>query len=200
MPLSPSEQVAVISEERGQLRQEVVELEKLVSSSGFAFFTGLATFFGVYFSSGRLVSDPVVRGWVLFLLSQFEIFCGLLLIILLSNVSIHSGYIAALERKITRLHGTPLAVWESEIVPRFISSPSSALFWLSAFIYAFAIGVLLALVLLTMKQIRSTWPGILSLIEVCVVSVLGVRGSRAARGVRDLADKKLSDGGGENEA
>jgi len=78
---------------------------------------------GIQLSSSRLSRDMGM-----FITSQVLVFLSFVFVLILCNLTVHAGYILALENNINNLAGIPLVYWESVVTNNFINSWSSLFF------------------------------------------------------------------------
>lgn len=184
MAIEARERLEVYLDERNSLRSEIVEIEKLIVAAGAAFWVGAGTFLTVYF--GDLAGGPLAnKGWVLFALSQFEVYCGVLMIAMLTNIAVHNGYVAAIEDAIKRLNGgTSVIAWESEVAKRFYGSSRAAFFWCAAFLVLLSVAILSILAVLATQKTGAPWTGYLAVAEAIFAIAAIAVGMKQANCVR----------------
>lgn len=107
-------------QEKGEMRQEIMMLQRSQMQLIPAMLMIIGAFAGVYWG-GNIISNPKVQSGILFFLSQVEVFLVFAWLLLLSNISCHSRHLARIEELIENEIPTPIELWES--------GPSRTLLW-----------------------------------------------------------------------
>lgn len=185
-------ELAIICRERDSLRQELVEMEKAMHKTLFAFVAACVAFVGIYLDK-TIITDSQARYLLLLGLTQVEFLAWLFVISLMNNQNVHAGYIRALEHRINEIVGHPVSFWDSEISRVFIASPRGMFFWSTFLLVVFSFLVFGFCTVLVLGHFRSVWLGIALSFEVVLTFGLLVAGvceiDRVQAYAKDLFEK-----------
>lgn len=131
--------IDVLAQERSDLRGEIGLLENSMIKITLLFVTVTVGFIALYVKK-EIVNDKETLGFLLLLLSQVEIVCGLLVISIMINIGVHAGYMRGLEHQINRFFQKNVSIWETVITRKYIAGKRSPFFWASCM--WFGIGIL----------------------------------------------------------
>lgn len=130
---------------------------------------------------------------ITFTLWQAQYLLGVIAVLLLGSMAVHSGYLMAIEEKINGLADVPIACWETEMVPHHLFSRTSVVGLSSVWL---VILIVASHVYLVYQTIRMSNPGpirvvfiIVFVIEIIPIAILLSRtiseGSRAHKSAQD---------------
>jgi len=165
--------VKLMSEERGGLRSEIMDMQKSMHQVVFAFVTVAGLVAGLYWNQ-QIVPDKTARNFLLFALTQVDYFFGLFLISLASNQNVHAAYIRALEGEINRLCGRPVNLWETSLTKRYLFSPRGAFFWIIGAGLVFLFVVFGFLVVVAFPAINTFLGGALLVLELSSLAAFAI--------------------------
>ena len=105
--------IEAILDERRQLREELMLLQRYLMGLGPVLMTVLGSAFVATLGKDAPAFIQANRGYVLMFLNQLLFFVALYTAMIVLNGQIHNRYIAYLERKLNGLLGERLSQWES---------------------------------------------------------------------------------------
>lgn len=189
--------IDTILHERDGLRAELIEYEKSMHRSIFAFVAIGGVAMSIHFNKGaasNFTDGPIL----LFLLSQIEFFLSLFGMALIAGQSMHAGYISALEKKLNELAGATASIWESEIVPHYMMHPRGSFFFANLLLTFFSIAIFLAFVYLVISaastNIEKIIYGVILIVELVVTIVIYVWSQLDTKRVARFAESRFSSG------
>jgi hypothetical protein len=147
--LSVTNALQVLSGERNELRSEVLLFEDNIHKSFFAAFSSLSVV--VVAIDKNFFSAKFDINLVIFFMAQTQVVLGLFILWLYSYLNLNRAYISEIESTINELCKSPLNIFESRIVPRYMFSWRGTFFWI---IGLFSIGYGAMLVLFALQIYR----------------------------------------------
>jgi hypothetical protein len=189
-PVPAENMVDAICQERHGLRLEVIQMESAMHRAVLVFVTIFGLFAGIYWDT-RVIPDRSTRAILLGGVTQIEFFLALFILSLYLNLSVHVGYIRALEKKINQLCGTTITAWDSQITRDFLGHPRGAFFWLQGLLFFTLSFFFVGALLLVSYQIGSPWVITVAIVETAVVFLVAILGLREVGRVSRLASKAL---------
>jgi hypothetical protein len=157
--------IEAILDERRQLRQELIVLQRTIMGLVPLLVTVLGGFFIASLSKDVPLFFQANRGVVLAFLNQLLFFLGLYTVLILINGQIHNRYIAHLEHKLNNLFGKPICIWE---ISGDAFQPTFTV--LSGALFVTVSAGFLALAYLTFTETHIYWLFLLNICQLLVVA------------------------------
>lgn len=126
--MEQNEIINIMCSERDGLRWESINMEKSLHRVAYILITATVSFGGLYLSKNLLVAEEI-RGILFFILFQIEVVMALFGSLILINILVHSGYLAALDRQINLIAGRNVSIWETSVFVKFLSSQRGLFVW-----------------------------------------------------------------------
>ncbi len=155
------------------LRVEILELNKAMHRAFFVVLTVSVIFGGTYFDK-KIITDNIVRGILLFGLSQILFLLVLFAGACFANQNVHAGYIRSLEKRVNKIIGFPYLIWESEISPTFLYSARGAFFWICLVLYVCIFISFSFFMTVTLRFVDNIWLSALIILEILILFGLGI--------------------------
>lgn len=117
--LKPEDRIKILTDDKRELRTEMVMYQQGQQSAVLALVVFFGSAVGLY-SQPQFVTDPSLRNFLLFSVTEIIYFLALYIVMQAANVAHHAGYIVAVEDKINAIAGEPLTLWESFACTKFV--------------------------------------------------------------------------------
>ncbi len=163
--------VDLLCNEKDNLRVEVIEMQKSLHKALLGFITIGVAFSGILFQN-PFSTDGKTLGFIIICLSQIEFAIALFCASVLTNVFVHSGYLAALDEEINKQVGLNISLWESNIHKHFLYSPKGVFFYCSAVVGIYYVLLFGTLIFYSVSYVASNIFFYLNLIEVGIILLL----------------------------
>lgn len=128
--MSTSEKLALLGQERQQIRTAIIDLANLLAKVLLTFVTISAG--GIWVAASDTVGQESLRELLTFVLSQIEFLLAIVSIMILCSMLVHAGYAKSIEDRINSLAKEHITLWESQIAPRFLGSLKGVYLYISA--------------------------------------------------------------------
>lgn len=189
MVISDDSKLQVMCKERDSLRLEIIEVEKHVYRSVFAFVTLAGVAASIYWNPS-VVADTKARAALFFVLGQGEFFIALVVLLSVTTMLVHSGYAKTLEERINSLCQESLVLWESEVTPTFLFHPRGLYFCSYIILILFLALVAVLFILVTLDELGRWYAGVLA-VELATIVILSFFLPREADRVAKYIGPKL---------
>lgn len=119
--------------EKEGLREEIILLLATNYKTIFTYFLISLSFVGVYFDLIIQQSNPILKGYLLLIITQFGYFTALFLLSVTTNMNVHGGYIRGIEHCINQISdGEIVTKWETSFVSKYLWSPKGVFFYIES--------------------------------------------------------------------
>jgi hypothetical protein len=125
-----SDKLKLLLNERDQMRISILEIEKTQHKIVFAVLTLAGVSLGALFTNYEIIKKDLL-GPLIFFLSQTMYFLSIFNFQIWRNMAVKANYCKVIECEINNLFNQNIAIFESEIGPRYLYNFKSVAFWIA---------------------------------------------------------------------